>query len=84
MEAFQDEKTKKKDCRGSAEDEQKKLFWRQSNQEFLAEKKRNGTGVSHSKETQTCTSAMKLVTLHGIVQRISRKNREFLRNLKEK
>ncbi|KAJ0835799.1 hypothetical protein HanRHA438_Chr16g0759521 [Helianthus annuus] len=36
---------------GSAKDEQKKPFWRQSNQEFLAEKKRNGTGVwSHCME----------------------------------
>ncbi|KAJ0556425.1 putative transcription factor interactor and regulator CCHC(Zn) family [Helianthus annuus] len=39
---------------GSAEEEQKKPFWRQSNQEFLAEKKKNETGVSHSKETRTC------------------------------
>ncbi|KAJ0467775.1 putative transcription factor interactor and regulator CCHC(Zn) family [Helianthus annuus] len=39
---------------GSAEEEQKKPFWRQSNQEFLAEKKRKGTGVFHPKETRTC------------------------------
>ncbi|KAJ0943035.1 putative transcription factor interactor and regulator CCHC(Zn) family [Helianthus annuus] len=39
---------------GSAEEEQKKPFWRESNQEFLAEKKRNGTGVFHPKETRTC------------------------------
>ncbi|KAJ0445500.1 putative transcription factor interactor and regulator CCHC(Zn) family [Helianthus annuus] len=39
---------------GSAEDEHKKPFWKQSNQEFLAEKKRNGTGVFHPKETRTC------------------------------
>ncbi|KAJ0603458.1 hypothetical protein HanHA300_Chr02g0038481 [Helianthus annuus] len=38
---------------GSAEEEQKKLFWKQSNQEFLAEKKRIGTGVFHRKETRT-------------------------------
>ncbi|KAM0062166.1 putative transcription factor interactor and regulator CCHC(Zn) family [Helianthus debilis subsp. tardiflorus] len=39
---------------GSAEDEQKKLFWKQSNQEFCAEKRRNGTGVFHPRETRTC------------------------------
>ncbi|KAJ0549209.1 putative transcription factor interactor and regulator CCHC(Zn) family [Helianthus annuus] len=39
---------------GSAVEEQKKPFWRQSNQEFLAEKKRNGTGVFHPKETRIC------------------------------
>ncbi|KAM0003814.1 putative transcription factor interactor and regulator CCHC(Zn) family [Helianthus debilis subsp. tardiflorus] len=37
---------------GSVEEEQKKPFWRQSNQEFLAERK--GTGVFHPKETRTC------------------------------
>ncbi|KAJ0442924.1 putative transcription factor interactor and regulator CCHC(Zn) family [Helianthus annuus] len=55
MEAFQDEKPKeKKDSGGSAEEEQKKPFWKQSNREFLAEKKRKGTGVFHPKETRTC------------------------------
>ncbi|KAJ0595888.1 putative transcription factor interactor and regulator CCHC(Zn) family [Helianthus annuus] len=39
---------------GSAEEEQKKPFWRQSNQEFLAEQKRKGTGVFHRKDTRTC------------------------------
>ncbi|KAF5798421.1 putative transcription factor interactor and regulator CCHC(Zn) family [Helianthus annuus] len=39
---------------GSAEEEQKKPFWKQSNQEFLTEKKRNGTGVFHPNETRTC------------------------------
>ncbi|KAJ0615569.1 putative transcription factor interactor and regulator CCHC(Zn) family [Helianthus annuus] len=39
---------------GSAEEEQKKPFWRQSNKEFLAEKKRKGTGVLHRKDTRTC------------------------------
>ncbi|KAJ0575829.1 putative transcription factor interactor and regulator CCHC(Zn) family [Helianthus annuus] len=39
---------------GSAEEEQKKPFWRQSNQEFLAEKERNETGVFHPRETRTC------------------------------
>ncbi|KAJ0524353.1 putative transcription factor interactor and regulator CCHC(Zn) family [Helianthus annuus] len=39
---------------GSAEDEQKKPFLRQSNQEFLAEKKRIGADVFHPKETRTC------------------------------
>ncbi|KAJ0546461.1 putative transcription factor interactor and regulator CCHC(Zn) family [Helianthus annuus] len=39
---------------GSAEDEQKKPFWKQSNQEFLAEKKRDGTGFFHPRETRTC------------------------------
>ncbi|KAF5788725.1 putative transcription factor interactor and regulator CCHC(Zn) family [Helianthus annuus] len=39
---------------GSAEDELKKPFLRQSNQEFLAEKKRIGADVFHPKETRTC------------------------------
>ncbi|KAJ0871134.1 putative transcription factor interactor and regulator CCHC(Zn) family [Helianthus annuus] len=39
---------------GSAEDEQRKPFWRQSNQEFLAKKKKNGTEVSYPRETRTC------------------------------
>ncbi|KAJ0887198.1 putative transcription factor interactor and regulator CCHC(Zn) family [Helianthus annuus] len=39
---------------GSAEEEQKKPFWKQSKQEFLAEKKRIGTGVFHRKDTRTC------------------------------
>ncbi|KAJ0932319.1 putative transcription factor interactor and regulator CCHC(Zn) family [Helianthus annuus] len=39
---------------GSADEEQKKPFWRQSNQEFLAEKKRNGIEVCYQRETRTC------------------------------
>ncbi|KAJ0916623.1 putative transcription factor interactor and regulator CCHC(Zn) family [Helianthus annuus] len=39
---------------GSLEDEQKKPFWRQSNQEFLAERKKNGTEVFYQRETRIC------------------------------
>ncbi|KAF5768295.1 putative transcription factor interactor and regulator CCHC(Zn) family [Helianthus annuus] len=39
---------------GSSEDEQQKPFWRQSNKEFLTERRRNGTGVFHLRNTQTC------------------------------
>ncbi|KAJ0854234.1 putative transcription factor interactor and regulator CCHC(Zn) family [Helianthus annuus] len=39
---------------GSSEDEQQKPFWRQSNKEFLAERRRNGTGVFHPRNAQTC------------------------------
>ncbi|KAF5804038.1 putative transcription factor interactor and regulator CCHC(Zn) family [Helianthus annuus] len=39
---------------GSSEDEQKKPFWRQSNQEFLAERKKNGTEVFYQRETRIC------------------------------
>ncbi|KAJ0520649.1 putative transcription factor interactor and regulator CCHC(Zn) family [Helianthus annuus] len=46
-------KSQRNQC-GSSEDEQQKPFWRQSNQEFLAERKRNGTGVFHPRETRTC------------------------------
>ncbi|KAJ0939557.1 putative transcription factor interactor and regulator CCHC(Zn) family [Helianthus annuus] len=49
-----DEESQSGGSSGSAEEEQKKPFWRQSNQEFLAEKKRKGTGVFHPKETRTC------------------------------
>ena len=39
---------------GSSDEEQQKPFWRQSNKEFLAEKRKNGTGVFHPRETRTC------------------------------
>ncbi|KAF5796291.1 putative RNA-directed DNA polymerase [Helianthus annuus] len=39
---------------GSSEDEQQKPFWKQTNKEFLAEKRKNGTGVFHPKNAQTC------------------------------
>ncbi|KAJ0822245.1 putative transcription factor interactor and regulator CCHC(Zn) family [Helianthus annuus] len=39
---------------GSSEKEQKKPFWRQSNQEFLAERRRNGADVCYQRETRTC------------------------------
>ncbi|KAJ0864799.1 putative transcription factor interactor and regulator CCHC(Zn) family [Helianthus annuus] len=55
MEAFQDEKPKeKKDCGGSSDEEQKKPLWRQSNKEFLAEKKKNGDVICYQRETRTC------------------------------
>ncbi|KAJ0809609.1 putative transcription factor interactor and regulator CCHC(Zn) family [Helianthus annuus] len=41
---------------GSSEDEQQKPFWRQTNKEFLAEKRKNGTGVFHPRNTQTCST----------------------------
>ncbi|KAJ0891686.1 putative transcription factor interactor and regulator CCHC(Zn) family [Helianthus annuus] len=37
---------------GSSEDEQQKSFWRQTNKEFLAEKRKNGTGVFHPRTAQ--------------------------------
>ncbi|MFS7956849.1 putative transcription factor interactor and regulator CCHC(Zn) family [Helianthus anomalus] len=39
---------------GSSDEEQKKPFWRQSNQEFLAEKRKNGAEVVYQRETRTC------------------------------
>ncbi|KAJ0556174.1 putative transcription factor interactor and regulator CCHC(Zn) family [Helianthus annuus] len=39
---------------GSAEEEQQKPFWRQSNKEFLAEKKKNGADICYQRETRTC------------------------------
>ncbi|KAJ0549518.1 putative transcription factor interactor and regulator CCHC(Zn) family [Helianthus annuus] len=54
FEAFKNDKPKEKDTGGSAEEEQKKPFWKQSNQEFLAEKKRTGTRVFHKKDTRIC------------------------------
>ncbi|KAJ0569571.1 putative transcription factor interactor and regulator CCHC(Zn) family [Helianthus annuus] len=39
---------------GSSDEEQKKPFCRQSIQEFLAERKKNGTEVFYQKETRTC------------------------------
>ncbi|KAJ0939377.1 putative transcription factor interactor and regulator CCHC(Zn) family [Helianthus annuus] len=39
---------------GNSDEEQKKPFWRQSNQEFLAERKKNGTEVFYQRETRTC------------------------------
>ncbi|KAJ0752872.1 putative transcription factor interactor and regulator CCHC(Zn) family [Helianthus annuus] len=52
LEVFDDKKLKKKDTGTSAEDEKKSSFWRQSNQEFLAEKKKNE--AHQRKETRTC------------------------------
>ncbi|KAF5808751.1 putative transcription factor interactor and regulator CCHC(Zn) family [Helianthus annuus] len=39
---------------GSAEEEQQKPFWRQSNKEFLAERKKNGDDICYLRETRTC------------------------------
>ncbi|MFS7998244.1 putative transcription factor interactor and regulator CCHC(Zn) family [Helianthus anomalus] len=39
---------------GSSEDEQQKPFWRQSNKEFLAEKKKNGDEICYQRDTRTC------------------------------
>ncbi|KAJ0604642.1 putative transcription factor interactor and regulator CCHC(Zn) family [Helianthus annuus] len=39
---------------GSAEEEQQKPFWRQSNKEFLAERKKNGADICYLRETRTC------------------------------
>ncbi|KAF5760435.1 putative transcription factor interactor and regulator CCHC(Zn) family [Helianthus annuus] len=39
---------------GSSDEEQKKPFWRQSNQEFLAERKKNGVEISYLRKTRTC------------------------------
>ncbi|KAJ0883995.1 putative transcription factor interactor and regulator CCHC(Zn) family [Helianthus annuus] len=39
---------------GSSEYEQQKPFWRQTNKEFLAEKRKIGTGVFHPRNAQTC------------------------------
>ncbi|KAJ0930973.1 putative transcription factor interactor and regulator CCHC(Zn) family [Helianthus annuus] len=39
---------------GSAEEEQQKPFWRQSNKEFLAERKKNGADICYQRETRTC------------------------------
>ncbi|KAJ0752910.1 putative transcription factor interactor and regulator CCHC(Zn) family [Helianthus annuus] len=39
---------------GSSDEEQKKPFWKQSNQEFLAEKRKNGVEVVYQRETRTC------------------------------
>ncbi|KAJ0702424.1 putative transcription factor interactor and regulator CCHC(Zn) family [Helianthus annuus] len=53
FEGFKDEQPKKKKDTGtSSEEEAKSSFWKQSNQEFLAEKKKNGAYVK--KETRTC------------------------------
>ncbi|KAJ0862648.1 putative transcription factor interactor and regulator CCHC(Zn) family [Helianthus annuus] len=39
---------------GSSDEEQKKPFCRQSNQEFLADKRKNGAEVVYQRETRTC------------------------------
>ncbi|KAJ0548214.1 putative transcription factor interactor and regulator CCHC(Zn) family [Helianthus annuus] len=55
FEAFKDEEKKikkKKDTGPSAEEEKKSSFWRQTNQEFLAEKKKNE--ALQRKDTRTC------------------------------
>ncbi|KAJ0832759.1 putative transcription factor interactor and regulator CCHC(Zn) family [Helianthus annuus] len=39
---------------GSSEEEQQKPFWRQSNKEFLAERRKNGDDICYLRETRTC------------------------------
>ncbi|KAJ0890249.1 putative transcription factor interactor and regulator CCHC(Zn) family [Helianthus annuus] len=53
FEAFKDEQSKKRMDTGTSSEEEKKCsFWKQSNQEFLTEKRKNGAYVK--KETRTC------------------------------
>ncbi|KAM0052429.1 putative transcription factor interactor and regulator CCHC(Zn) family [Helianthus debilis subsp. tardiflorus] len=85
MEAFQDEKPKeKKDCGGSSEDEQKKPFWRQSNQEFLAEKRKNGSEMSYPRETGTCYRCNEVGHIAWNCQKTAKTKQGVSQKLKEK
>ncbi|KAM0008455.1 putative transcription factor interactor and regulator CCHC(Zn) family [Helianthus debilis subsp. tardiflorus] len=53
LEAFK-KKGKEEDTGGSSEDEQKKPFWKQSNQEFLAEVKKNVRKFASRVDRRTC------------------------------
>ncbi|KAM0036510.1 putative transcription factor interactor and regulator CCHC(Zn) family [Helianthus debilis subsp. tardiflorus] len=85
MEAFQDEKPKKKkDCGGSSEDEQKKPFRRRSNQEFLADKRKNGTEVWQPKETRTCYRCNEIGHIAWNCQKNAKTKQGVSQKLKEK
>ncbi|KAM0062437.1 putative transcription factor interactor and regulator CCHC(Zn) family [Helianthus debilis subsp. tardiflorus] len=84
MEAFQEDKPKKKDSGGSAEEEQKKPLWRQANQEFLAEKRKNGTEVFHQRETRTCFKCNKAGLIAWNCTKNAKTKHGVSRKLKEK
>ncbi|KAF5795141.1 putative transcription factor interactor and regulator CCHC(Zn) family [Helianthus annuus] len=69
---------------GSSEDEQKKPFWRQSNQEFLAEKKKNRTEVSYLKETRTCYRCNEVGHIAWNCQKDAKTKQGVSQKLKEK
>ncbi|KAJ0743915.1 putative transcription factor interactor and regulator CCHC(Zn) family [Helianthus annuus] len=59
LEAFK-KKEKEEDTGGSSEDEQKKPFWKQSNQEFLAEVKKNVRKFASRVDRRTCFKCQKV------------------------
>ncbi|KAJ0785404.1 putative transcription factor interactor and regulator CCHC(Zn) family [Helianthus annuus] len=65
---------------GSSDEEQKKPFWRQSNQEFLAEKRKMEMRFVIKERLVPVTDAMKSVTLHGTVHGMLKQNRECLKS----
>ncbi|KAJ0851127.1 putative transcription factor interactor and regulator CCHC(Zn) family [Helianthus annuus] len=69
---------------GSAEEEQKKPFWRQSNQEFLAEKKKNETAMPRSKETRTCYKCNEAGHIAWNCQKNAKTKQGVSKKLKEK
>ncbi|KAJ0547101.1 putative transcription factor interactor and regulator CCHC(Zn) family [Helianthus annuus] len=68
----------------SAEEEQKKPFWRQSNQEFLAEKKKIGTAMPHPKETRICYKCNEAGHIAWNCQKNIKKKQGVSEKLKEK
>ncbi|KAF5796861.1 putative transcription factor interactor and regulator CCHC(Zn) family [Helianthus annuus] len=69
---------------GSSEDEQKKPFWRQSNQEFLADKRKNGTEVWQPKETLTCYKCNEAGHIAWNCQKNAKTKQGVSQKLKEK
>ncbi|KAF5777849.1 putative transcription factor interactor and regulator CCHC(Zn) family [Helianthus annuus] len=69
---------------GSSEDEQKKPFWKQSNQEFLAERRRNGTGVFHPRDTRTCFKCNEAGHIAWNCPKIAKTKQGVSQKLKEK
>ncbi|KAF5759534.1 putative transcription factor interactor and regulator CCHC(Zn) family [Helianthus annuus] len=69
---------------GSAEEEQKKPFRRQSNQEFLAQMKRKGTRVFHRKDTRTCFKCNEAGHIASVCSQMAKSKHGVSEKLKEK
>ncbi|KAF5810331.1 putative transcription factor interactor and regulator CCHC(Zn) family [Helianthus annuus] len=69
---------------GSSDEEQKKPFWRQSNQEFLAERKKNGVEISYLRETRTCYRCNEVGHIAWNCTRNAKEKQGVSQKLKEK
>ncbi|KAJ0939460.1 putative transcription factor interactor and regulator CCHC(Zn) family [Helianthus annuus] len=85
IEAFQDEKPKKKDTGTSCEEESKSSFWKQSNREFLAKKQEKvKNGAYQRKETRTCYKCDEVGHIAWNCSQATKTKQEVPKKLKEK